>query len=344
MTRTVVLGVLSAWVGFSEPTRLGADAVADPLAFFDGCFVPSESERRRIAAGETVARTLDASGRDVSVLMIRRTSADADRLVAWMRAIDQFKSGPLVRAVGRFSSPPTVADVERIALEDDELHALRDCRAGDCGLKLTASEIETIRREVRASGPAWKARTQDVFRSFVLARVERYLAGGHSAIGRWADRDDAPSLAEAFAGIADRSPCAMREMPALMTYLVQYPRAASAATESFIYWSQERLNGRPVLSVTHVAILRGAGGPDNVIVAGKQIFATHYMNGSLNLTAIVGGGDEPRYLVALNRTTVDLLGGFFGGLARILVERRLRSEAGTLMDALGRRVESAPPR
>ena len=115
--------------------------------------------------------------------------------------------------------------------------------------------------------------------------------------------------------------------------------------ESFVYWSKERFGGRPVISVTHVSMLRGAGAaqPD-ALVAGKQIFATHYMNGALALTAIVGGGPgSRRYLAYLNRSEVDVLSGFFGGLVRWLVERRLKSEASDVLQGLRRRLESGLP-
>ena len=68
------------------------------------------------------------------------------------------------------------------------------------------------------------------------------------------------------------------------------------------------------------------------------------MNGSLALTAVVGGRDgAPRYLVYLNRSRVDLLDGLFGGLVRRVAERRLRNEAGQVVDALRRRLAAGEP-
>ena len=86
-----------------------------------------------------------------------------------------------------------------------------------------------------------------------------------------------------------------------------------------------------------------AAQPD-ALVAGKQIFATHYMNGALALTAIVGGGPgSRRYLAYLNRSEVDVLGGFLGGLVRWIVERRLKSEASEVLQGLRRRIERGLP-
>ena len=104
-------------------------------------------------------------------------------------------------------------------------------------------------------------------------------------------------------------------MPQFAAYLEGYPRIRAPAPESVFYWSKENIGRKPVISVTHVSIIRGENRADlpEVLVAGKQVFATHYMNGALALTAVVGGRDgAPRYLVYLNRSRVDMLGGFLG--------------------------------
>ena len=98
------------------------------------------------------------------------------------------------------------------------------------------------------------------------------------------------------------------------------------------------------ISANEVVIARpGPGGAREVFVAGKQVFATHYLNGSLNLTALVGGEEAARYLVILNRARVDVVQGFFGGLTRVFVERRLRSELSSVIEGLAKRLESGPP-
>ncbi len=94
-----------------------------------------------------------------------------------------------------------------------------------------------------------------------------------------------------------------------------------------------------------MSILRGTGddGPE-VVVAGKAVFATHYMDGSLAVTAIVRGGPTSRtYLAYLNRSDVDVLGGPFGGLARWMMQRRLKADASVVLQGLARRLESGEP-
>jgi len=116
--------------------------------------------------------------------------------------------------------------------------------------------------------------------------------------------------------------------------------------ESFTYWSKEQLAGKPVVSATHVSILR-SGRDDvlpDVLVAGQQIFTSHYINGSLALTAVLRGPvGSHNYLAYLNRTDVDSLGGFFGGMVRWFAERRVKAEASTVLQGLRRRLESGEP-
>ena len=92
-------------------------------------------------------------------------------------------------------------------------------------------------------------------------------------------------------------------------------------------------------------ILRsGVAGAPDVLVAGREIFSTHYVNASLGITALVSGGaGQPTYLVYINRSELDMLHGMFAGLIRWVVQRRLRDEAGRVLLGLRQRLESGEP-
>jgi hypothetical protein len=141
------------------------------------------------------------------------------------------------------------------------------------------------------------------------------------------------------------SPFLTGGVPEFARYLDRYPRAPIADVESFIYWSKERLDGKAIISATHVSILRwGETGLPDALVAGKGIFATHYVNASLGLTGIMRGRPgSPQYLVYVNRSEVDVVRGMFGGLLRVFMERRLKKEASTVLVGLRQRLESGDP-
>lgn len=65
-----------------------------------------------------------------------------------------------------------------------------------------------------------------------------------------------------------------------------------------------------------------------------------YTNGSLALTMLLSdpAGSPPRYLVYVNRSAVDVVGGFLG-ICRVVIERRVRSEAQRLFDIQRTRIE-----
>ena len=327
MRRSLVL------VAACAALAVASAAPVDPFAFFRPGVALSADERGRLARGESLARTLAASDREIAIFGGVRVTVDGDRLVAWVREIAALKKSPLVLQIGRFSDPPRLEDMAGLTLDAADVEAIGECRPGDCGLKIDAGEIARLQKALAGrdgSDPA----VQDEFRRLVLARVRGYLADGLTG-----------PLQAPFDAVVAHTPFLTGRVPAFADYLIRYPRAKLPHVESFLYWSKERFGGKPVIKVTHVAILRGAddGGPD-ALVAGKQIFATHYIDASLDLTAIVGGGpDGRRYLAFYNRSNVDVLGGFFGGLVRMIAQGRVRDEAAQLLQGLRKRIDAGPP-
>jgi hypothetical protein len=315
----------------------------DPFAFFTPSLTVTEDDRRELDRGQPIARVLPGKDREVAVFAAVPVAVDGDRLVSWMRRIEELKKSSYVVAIARFSDPPRIEDLAALSLEDQELSDIRNCRPGDCALKLSAGEMTELRYAADSAEPDWRPAVQRAFRRAVLARVQAYLADG---VIRTYD-DVTPSVRPdvRFATLLAHSMCLWEHARPFLLHLRDYPQAVKPEVESFVYWSKERLAGKPIVSVTHVNILRGheAGSPD-ALVAGKEIFATHYVNASLGLTAIIRGAPGAgNYLAYINRTEVDTLGGMFGGLIRFFMQRRLKAEAATVLSGLRRRLESGEP-
>jgi hypothetical protein len=192
---------------------------------------------------------------------------------------------------------------------------VRRCRPGQCDIKITGGEIARLQGVTAAAGGAWRDQLQPALREALLTRVVAYATHGHAALVPYADGRSAPP-ADTAAAIAKRSACLAENLPELAPWLGTPPGRMAPPPGSFLYWSK----------------------------VGRQVFATHYIDGSLNVTAVVG--DERRggpFLVVLNRTSVDVFQGVFGGLARSIVERRLRGELESILDGLAGRLESGPP-
>ncbi len=306
------LALLAVSSGLAAQTVVGRDSPPDPFAFFRSVVPITASDRQNIARGQSIVRILPGRDRQVAVFTAVPLQADGDRLIAWIRHIVQLKKNPVVLAIGRFSRTPDVADLAGLTLDEDDVRTIRGCSETDCGIKLTPAEIRELQQTVPDTSRAGPS-LQETFRRIVVRRVVQ--------------RETAEP--------ADTAAPAVRLWDPDQTVEV----------DAFTYWSKERFSGKPVISATHVRILRSIDSrlPD-VIVAEDQVFATHYINKSTSLIALLrGDGDGPNYLAYLNRSQVDVLGGLLGGVVRMGVEHRLKAQAPTVLKDLRRKIESGIP-
>ena len=322
----------------------GAAATSDPIALL--ALLGDPAGRSIAAAGGAVLTIVPARGRDLAVYGVVRTTAAPDRLVAWTRAIEQLYQGRYVPALGRFSDPPQLADLAGLTLDEEDLNDLRACRPGDCGVKLSAPEMERIRQAVAAGGAQWRPAVQDAFRRVVLGRAQDYLASGLAGSLPYEDHQKAVLPQAEFEEIAARIGFEALYDVRVVPYLRAYPAIRGDEVESSLHWSKETLGGgKPIVSVTHVAIFRSQGEHAlDAVVAARQIFATHYLTGSLSLTAVISGADgAPGYLIYIRRSRTDAFDGPFGKFVRHIVEKRIRGDGPAVLDALRRKLEGGDP-
>jgi hypothetical protein len=330
-------------------TLATATPVSDPVQLLLATGLIDQHERSRLETGNAVVAVLPAGGRDLAVFGVTRTTGSGDRLAAGTRAIERLYPGRYVTAIGRFSEPPQLADVGGLVLDDQDLNDLRKCRPGDCGLKLSAAETLDIRAAASAAGAAWKPAVQLAFRRVIVARARAYRERGLAGAPPYADRKDPVSPAVEFSEIAAQIGFQPIYGSLTLTHLESCQRQPIEVAQAFLYWSKESLGaGKPIVSITHVAIVPNPSAhPTSTVVAARQVYASHYLTGSLSLTVITNRPDgTPAYLVYLRRLRTDAFDGVFGGVIRHIVEGRIRSDAPALLEALRRNLEAgdAPPR
>ena len=327
------------------PPRHAQEPHDNPFEFFAPWIVVSAAEREGLDRNQVLTRVLPGKHGQLAVFVVTSLNTSPDALVAWTRAIAELKQSKFVRAVRRFSDPPTLSDLDTLTLEQRDLDAIQRCRPGDCGLKLSAGEIESLAAVRATAGAEWRNAVQREFRRLLLQRVQLYRAGGLAALPPLADRGKPRRLDDALAAIVEQSPYLAR-LPDVASWLQRYPYA-DAGLESFFYWSNEHYGeGKPVISVTHVGIVRPASDRrlPAILVAGKQIFATHYVEGGLGLTMLLhNAANGGLYLVYVNRTELDLLKGFVGVFARRILEGRIERQAPQIVSGLRTRLESGAP-
>jgi hypothetical protein len=205
--------------------------------------------------------------------------------------------------------------------------------------------MESLTAALATAGDDWRDAAQREFRRLLVERVQQYRTGGLAALQPPADRRKSRRPDEALSAIVEQSPY-LAGLPQVVAWLKDYPHADSDV-ESFFYWSKEYYGGgKPVISITHLGIVR----PESdhrlpaILVAGKQIFATHYLEGGLGLTMVLRDATHGTpYLAYINRSQVDMLRGFFGTFVRGVLEDRVERQAPLIVRGLRARLESGNP-
>ena len=311
---------MAGWTRFA-PTLMLAAATLDPFWFFQPTVSLQPRDRELLAGGRPFARIVQAPAGHVGVFAAVPSTIDGSRLVSWTQDIVELKKSKIMREIGRFSATPRIEDLAGLTLDKDDADTIAGCRGEKCGIKLTSNEVAAIRVTIGRErlGPA----TQHAFREVVLARARAYLEHGRTGAAP-------PSF------LLTNWPTVGRDLP-------DFPRRIVPGSESFLYWAKDHFGGKPVVSITHVTIVRGEAAADpDALVAGRQVFATHYMDGGWSLTALMRG-ESSNYLTYTNQSEVDLLDGWYGGLVRRIMERRLREETAEALDGVRRRLESGLP-
>jgi hypothetical protein len=323
------------------------DEPSDPFAFFRPTVVLSAGERSQLERGDPLTRVIPGEGREVAVFAAMKTTIDGDRLLAWVQRIEALKKNSYVLAISRVSQTPRLEDLKSLRLDEDEASDILDCRPGDCSVKLSGDEMQTLQAAARAESNdrAKNAALEAAYQGVMLRRIETYLTTGLAGLPNDESTSDTVKPADTLASLLAHTRFLSAHAPDFARYLVGFPRAPMPGVESFVYWSKEQIAGKPIVSATHVCTLRSdAPGVPEGLAATVGIFSTHYVNASLGVMAVVReGAGGPGYLVYMNRSQVDVLGGMFGGLVRMIVQRRLRSEATGVLRDVRKRLESGDP-
>jgi hypothetical protein len=311
---------------------------------FDPLGTLSPGDRHAIDAGRAAVDVVREPDIDLAVVGAVRTTVDGERLFAWYREVEQLQRGVYVPVLQRFSDPPRIEDLAALVLDESEVEDLRDCRPGDCDLKLAAGEITEIHREIDGAGRQWTRAAQDAFRRVLLARARAFLTQGFSGTPPYDDHREGVVAADEFAVLLNGCRLAGLGRRPVLESLRRYPRFKEY--ETFLFWSKDLLgDAKPIIGITAVTLFPGSPAGDPPVVASTQVYASHYINASLSLTGVVtarAGG--ARYLVYGRCTRTDAFGGTFGGFIRRMVQKRVRKEGPPVLDSLRMKLESGPPR
>lgn len=308
-------------------------------------FQLTQDDLARIAAGRVYSRTLPVRhGREVATLGIVRIETTSQRYVDALGDIAAFKRDDKILQIGTFSTPPQIGDVADLTLDDADVRGLRECRVGSCAAQLSAQAIERFRAEVNWRTAAASRDATDLLRRVLVEYVAQYLKTGSAAVMEYADADSRLSLADEFTALIAADEVIWPRVPELRRHLLDFPAVRPGARD-LVYWSKERVHRRPVISVTHLAIVPGEReSPVKYAIASRQIYAMHYFDASLGVTLLLPDTTTSRpatYVVYLNRTRIDLFDGMLGGITRQVVKGKARTLVAEQLERVRRTLETS---
>ena len=270
-----------------------------------------------IERGDAVVKVLETRDRrDVAVFGIIAADVPRDVYIGRVRDFRTSLRTPTRARLGIFSDPATAADVEAVTISARDVREMKDCRPGDCVVKLPAADMQRIRETVNFSAPDLQAQLSAYARRRLVEYVTDYRRRGDSAMAIYDDRGNVNVHAsEAFAGMLAESPYIYQNVPSIGRYFSAYPRDTLAGATEVLFWSEDVMTRlRPILSVTHQIVYTPPELPEVTLVAAKQLYANHYFEAAVDLTCVV---DRPggSYLLVLRRYRFDNMPS--GGLLNI---------------------------
>jgi hypothetical protein len=276
-----------------------------------------------------------------------RIRATRDRVAAYYGQMISYVDGQVTLAFGRFGSPPSLADVKNLSLDRDEVSALRSCRPGNCDIRVGGAAVEKLRSAVNWSAADAADQATRFARQAIVDYVAAYQTRGDAALITYNDRDEPVSLRAQWQALLSGSPTFHQYTPELRAYLEQFPRAAPPGVQNIFYWARESFGMKPIISVVHGIVYRPPSQPDRVTIVQKQIYASHYYDGSLAVASLLEaseGGGPVTYLIYGNRSRGDLLQGGFGGLRKSVARSQAAKAAEETLGTIKRVMEggSAP--
>ena len=307
-------------------TALAQDSLAEFHGILRERLAFEETDFTALQQGQTVVKLLPVENkREVAVSGLVKVQVPAEVFLQSFRESMSQKGNPAILEIGSFSSQPTLDDLKGFTIEDRDIEDLKKCVIGDCQLKLSAMMIERLHKEVDWEAPDHRIQATQLLKAMLVNYVRDYLDRGDVALIEYRDKANEVRLAEEQHSLLAASSYINDVLPEFPKYLNGFPKSKVSAVENWIVWSKIKFGLKPVFAINHITIYKtGKETGAQIVIASKQIYADHYFNSSLGLTAFVNisGASPESFLLYENRSRADGLEGMFSKLKRGIVEDR----------------------
>ncbi len=300
----------------------------------------SASDRETLLAGEPAVKLLEADpAREVAVFGAVWVNAPAALYVEQVKSIEQFERGKAFHITKRISDPPNADDFAALEISDQDFNDLKDCKIGDCALKLDADGLRTIRAGVVWGRPSARGDATALFRRMALEYVEGYREGGNARLAVYRDKDHPTFVANEFRSMIDRMPRLASDLPDLKQYLLEYPKVKLLNSTDFLYWQEVQFGLKPTIRINHLVIQERR---DRTVIVSKMLYANHYFWTALEVRLLLPdpAGGPGFWFVTINRSRSDGLSGFTGRIVRERVRNEVEEGTRAALVATKTKVES----
>ena len=345
----LALGVSLALLVGARPAGSAA-AVAPAVADLLRSVGFTAAEISTVERGNPVARTLDSNRREIAVIGAVRIKAARVRLAERFRTIDYLKGSRMILDVGAFSTPPRSEDLAAVPFEPYDLD-VRDCRPGDCRVRLSSDDINRFQREVDWRSATWASQSANLWRQVLSGYAGRYFRDGMAALPVFANRSEPLSVADETALLTRQFTFVSNLAPDLLARAQAPVVHAADSSSQILFWSKEDFGVRPVLRIMHQAVhwtgepaTDHGGGP--LIVSTTQLYANHYLDAAVGfIVAVDDQAADPSsgfHMIMVNRVRTRSLTGFLRTMIRSTVQGRSRDAMESVLRTTKSSLEKKP--
>ena len=319
-----------------------ADGRGEPYKFFRAFVGLNQDQIGAIRSGKALAKVVQSSTpEEVFVFGAVYVEGNPESYLKLASDIDALRKLPGYVAIRSFSDLPQSSDLDGFALERQDIEELKTCEVGHCEVQLPTEAMEEFKQSIDWSAPNVDVRVNQVARGMALQALLDYMHGGNSALGVYRDKSHPAAVAETFASLITRLSALPVYLPELNDYLLEYPKAKSDNVQAGFYWEEVNFGLKPTFRILQRIVYRATSPEPVYAVAEKQIYASHYFEGALDLTVCVK--DEQRhgfYIITVKGSKQAGLTGLKGSIVRKVAVDKARSSLERVLLATKQRLES----
>jgi len=232
---------------------------------------------------------------------------------------------------GMIGNPVRPDDMRGVFFDGSEWRDLKSCSFNDCSFKMPLTLMQQFARSVDWRGDNAKTQVDSIMLSNMQVLVTDYRARGDAAMPRYDDTNGIRA-SDAFAALLSQSLFLREYAPAFHDYLLGYPSNKLEGATDVMYWAMDRIpHLHPTFTINQIVVYTPPSGV--ALLARKQIFADHYFEAALEVSAVFDApdlaGGPGVYVVNVRRYRFDSLpGGILNirGRARSQLQKLMQSD------------------